>query len=107
MGDCWFLSAVAVLTDVSRISDVIITKEYSEEGIYTVRFCIQVNLQTLLLILLMVSSCQKQCAADTSGLDYIFPHTIHFNRKMKSLGRLHCMGSQDFCRQPDNTGNEL
>lgn len=41
LGDCWFLSAVAVLTDVSRISDVIITPEYNEEGIYTVRFCIQ------------------------------------------------------------------
>lgn len=42
MGDCWFLSAVAVLTEVSRISEVIITPEYNEEGIYTVRFCIQV-----------------------------------------------------------------
>lgn len=41
LGDCWFLSAVAVLTDVSRISDVIITPQYNEEGIYTVRFCIQ------------------------------------------------------------------
>ncbi|XP_022729424.1 calpain-type cysteine protease DEK1 isoform X2 [Durio zibethinus] len=41
LGDCWFLSAVAVLTEVSRISEVIITPEYSEEGIYTVRFCIQ------------------------------------------------------------------
>lgn len=42
LGDCWFLSAVAVLTDVSRISEVIITPEYNEEGVYTVRFCIQV-----------------------------------------------------------------
>lgn len=42
LGDCWFLSAVAVLTEVSRISEVIITPEYNEEGIYTVRFCIQV-----------------------------------------------------------------
>lgn len=42
MGDCWFLSAVAVLTEVSQISEVIITPEYNEEGIYTVRFCIQV-----------------------------------------------------------------
>ncbi|GAB2286981.1 Calpain-type cysteine protease dek1 [Dionaea muscipula] len=41
LGDCWFLSAVAVLADVSRISEVIITPEYNEEGIYTVRFCIQ------------------------------------------------------------------
>lgn len=40
LGDCWFLSAV--LTEVSRISEVIITPEYNEEGIYTVRFCIQV-----------------------------------------------------------------
>jgi hypothetical protein len=42
LGDCWFLSAVAVLTEASRISEVIITPEYNEEGIYTVRFCIQV-----------------------------------------------------------------
>lgn len=42
LGDCWFLSAVAVLTEVSQISEVIITPEYNEEGIYTVRFCIQV-----------------------------------------------------------------
>ncbi|GLT39413.1 hypothetical protein SLA2020_136050 [Shorea laevis] len=41
LGDCWFLSAVAVLTEVSRITEVIITQEYNEEGIYTVRFCIQ------------------------------------------------------------------
>ncbi|XP_038983004.1 calpain-type cysteine protease ADL1-like [Phoenix dactylifera] len=41
LGDCWFLSAVAVLTEVARISEVIITPEYNEEGIYTVRFCIQ------------------------------------------------------------------
>ncbi|EFJ08518.1 hypothetical protein SELMODRAFT_236021 [Selaginella moellendorffii] len=41
LGDCWFLSAVAVLTAASRISEVIITPEYNEEGIYTVRFCIQ------------------------------------------------------------------
>ncbi|KAE8735485.1 Calpain-type cysteine protease DEK1 [Hibiscus syriacus] len=41
LGDCWFLSAVAVLTEVSRIPEVIITPEYNEEGIYTVRFCIQ------------------------------------------------------------------
>ncbi|XP_038724877.1 calpain-type cysteine protease DEK1 isoform X2 [Tripterygium wilfordii] len=41
LGDCWFLSAVAVLTEISRISEVIITPEYNEEGIYTVRFCIQ------------------------------------------------------------------
>ncbi|PON98045.1 Peptidase C2, calpain family [Trema orientale] len=41
LGDCWFLSAVAVLTEVSRISEVIITPEYNDEGIYTVRFCIQ------------------------------------------------------------------
>ncbi|KAG5566156.1 hypothetical protein RHGRI_001930 [Rhododendron griersonianum] len=41
LGDCWFLSAVAVLTEVSGISEVIITPEYNEEGIYTVRFCIQ------------------------------------------------------------------
>lgn len=42
LGDCWFLSAVAVLTEVSRISEVIITPDYNDEGIYTVRFCIQV-----------------------------------------------------------------
>lgn len=42
LGDCWFLSAVAVLTEASCISEVIITPEYNEEGIYTVRFCIQV-----------------------------------------------------------------
>ncbi|GER41238.1 calpain [Striga asiatica] len=41
LGDCWFLSAVAVLTEVSRVSEVIITPDYNEEGIYTVRFCIQ------------------------------------------------------------------
>ncbi|GFY99001.1 calpain-type cysteine protease family [Actinidia rufa] len=41
LGDCWFLSAVAVLTEVSGISEVIITPEYNVEGIYTVRFCIQ------------------------------------------------------------------
>ncbi|KAG4206663.1 hypothetical protein ERO13_A03G022300v2 [Gossypium hirsutum] len=41
LGDCWFLSAVAVLTEVLQISEVIITPEYNEEGIYTVRFCIQ------------------------------------------------------------------
>ncbi|WOL02903.1 calpain-type cysteine protease ADL1 isoform X1 [Canna indica] len=41
LGDCWFLSAVAVLTEVSRISEVIITPAFNEEGIYTVRFCIQ------------------------------------------------------------------
>ncbi|PHT61444.1 Calpain-type cysteine protease DEK1 [Capsicum annuum] len=41
LGDCWFLSAVAVLTEVSRISEVIITPVYNQEGIYTVRFCIQ------------------------------------------------------------------
>ncbi|KAJ1405412.1 Peptidase C2, calpain, catalytic domain [Sesbania bispinosa] len=41
LGDCWFLSAVAVLTEVSRISEVIITPGYNEEGIYIVRFCVQ------------------------------------------------------------------
>ncbi|KAJ7980590.1 calpain-type cysteine protease DEK1 [Quillaja saponaria] len=41
LGDCWFLSAVAVITEVSRISEVIITPEYNEEGIYTVCFCVQ------------------------------------------------------------------
>ncbi|CAA7410324.1 unnamed protein product [Spirodela intermedia] len=41
LGDCWFLSAVAVLTESSRISEVIITPEFNEEGVYTVRFCIQ------------------------------------------------------------------
>lgn len=41
LGDCWFLSAVAVLAEVSRISDVIITPDYNDEGIYTIRFCIQ------------------------------------------------------------------
>lgn len=41
LGDCWFLSAVAVVTEASRISKVIITPEYNEEGVYTVRFCIQ------------------------------------------------------------------
>ncbi|PSS14492.1 Calpain-type cysteine protease [Actinidia chinensis var. chinensis] len=35
LGDCWFLSAVAVLTEVSGISEVIITPEYNVEGIYT------------------------------------------------------------------------
>jgi hypothetical protein len=50
LGDCWFLSAVAVLTEMSRISEVIITPAYNEEGIYTIRFCIQVfnNLNCLL-----------------------------------------------------------
>lgn len=33
-----------MLTEVSRISEVIITPEYNQEGIYTVRFCIQVRL---------------------------------------------------------------
>ncbi|KAL3518927.1 hypothetical protein ACH5RR_021516 [Cinchona calisaya] len=41
LGDCWFLSAVAVLAEVSHVSKVIITPEYNDEGIYTVRFCIQ------------------------------------------------------------------
>ncbi|KAL6179509.1 hypothetical protein ACLB2K_051024 [Fragaria x ananassa] len=41
LGDCWFLSAVTVLTEVSQISEIIITPEYNEEGIYTVHFCIQ------------------------------------------------------------------
>lgn len=41
LGDCWFLSAVAVLTEMSRIAEVIITPAYNEEGIYTIRFCIQ------------------------------------------------------------------
>ncbi|KAH6559054.1 hypothetical protein KP509_1Z029900 [Ceratopteris richardii] len=41
LGDCWFLSAVAVLTESSRIGDVFITPSYNDEGIYTVRFCIQ------------------------------------------------------------------
>lgn len=41
LGDCWFLSAVAVLTEASQIAEVIITPSYNEEGIYTVRFCIQ------------------------------------------------------------------
>lgn len=41
LGDCWFLSAVAVLAEVSQVSKVIITPEYNDEGIYTVRFCIQ------------------------------------------------------------------
>ncbi|KAI4344843.1 hypothetical protein L6164_012030 [Bauhinia variegata] len=41
LGDCWFLSAMAVLTEVSCISEVIITPGYNEEGIYTVRFCVQ------------------------------------------------------------------
>ncbi|XP_047318032.1 calpain-type cysteine protease DEK1-like isoform X2 [Impatiens glandulifera] len=41
LGNCWFLSAVAVLTEDSRVSDVIITPQYNDEGIYTVRFCIQ------------------------------------------------------------------
>ncbi|PHT26982.1 Calpain-type cysteine protease DEK1 [Capsicum baccatum] len=41
LGDCWFLSVVAMLTEVSRISEVIISPEYNQEGIYTVRFCIQ------------------------------------------------------------------
>ncbi|KAG6548076.1 hypothetical protein Mapa_010510 [Marchantia paleacea] len=41
LGDCWFLSAVAVLTEASKIAEVIITPEFNEEGIYTVRFCIQ------------------------------------------------------------------
>ena len=62
MGDCWFLSAVAVLTEVSRISEVIITPEYNEEGIYTVRFCIQVPVSNILsrhcFVLLIVASCR-------------------------------------------------
>ncbi|MQL72578.1 hypothetical protein Taro_004937 [Colocasia esculenta] len=41
LGDCWFLSAVAVLTEASQISEVIITPKFNEEGVYTVRFCIQ------------------------------------------------------------------
>ncbi|XP_078428400.1 calpain-type cysteine protease family [Wolffia australiana] len=41
LGDCWFLSAVAVLTESSRISEIIITPEFNAEGVYTVRFCIQ------------------------------------------------------------------
>ncbi|MCO5606609.1 hypothetical protein L7F22_060797 [Adiantum nelumboides] len=41
LGDCWFLSALAVLTEASRIAEVIITPNYNDEGIYTVRFCIQ------------------------------------------------------------------
>ncbi|KAH9329441.1 hypothetical protein KI387_001549 [Taxus chinensis] len=41
LGDCWFLSAVAVLTEASRMANLIITPQYNEEGVYTVRFCIQ------------------------------------------------------------------
>ncbi|GFP92459.1 calpain-type cysteine protease dek1 [Phtheirospermum japonicum] len=37
---CLF-SGTANPSDVSRISEVIITPDYNEEGIYTVRFCIQ------------------------------------------------------------------
>lgn len=59
LGDCWFLSAVAVLTEVSRISKVIITPEYSQEGIYTVRFCIQVRLLYLYSYLCLQCVLQK------------------------------------------------
>lgn len=67
MGDCWFLSAVAVLTEASRIAEVIITPEYNEEGIYTVRFCIQVlKLKIFLLpfhrLLLISASLMKTFA---------------------------------------------
>lgn len=41
-----------MLTEVSRISEVIITPEYNEEGIYTVRFCIQVMALTMGFIFL-------------------------------------------------------
>ncbi|XP_062093833.1 calpain-type cysteine protease DEK1-like [Humulus lupulus] len=41
LGDCWFMSVVAVLTEVSQISEVIITPEYNDEGIYAVRFRIK------------------------------------------------------------------
>jgi hypothetical protein len=59
LGDCWFLSAVAVLTEASRISDVIVTPEFNEEGIYTVRFCIQVNTS----IVLRFNVAYKNCLA--------------------------------------------
>lgn len=39
-----------MLTEVSRISEVIITPDYNEEGIYTVRFCIQVGSVFLFLL---------------------------------------------------------
>ncbi|GLJ45014.1 hypothetical protein SUGI_0947480 [Cryptomeria japonica] len=41
LGDCWFLSAVAVLTEASHMANLIITPRYNDEGVYTVRFCIQ------------------------------------------------------------------
>ena len=55
MGDCWFLSAVAVLAEVSQVSKVIITPEYNDEGIYTVRFCIQV--MSLFVVVLVWTFC--------------------------------------------------
>ncbi len=64
LGDCWFLSAVAVLTEASRISDVIVTPEFNEEGIYTVRFCIQVNTS----IVLRFNVTYKNCLAHESGV---------------------------------------
>jgi hypothetical protein len=57
LGDCWFLSAVAVLTEASRISDVIVTPEFNEEGIYTVRFCIQVNTSIVLRFNVTYKNC--------------------------------------------------
>ncbi|GBG77348.1 hypothetical protein CBR_g23680 [Chara braunii] len=49
LGDCWFLSAVAVLTEEREIKDVVITPEYNEEGIYTFRFCIQGEWQPVIV----------------------------------------------------------
>lgn len=69
LGDCWFLSAVAVLAEVSRISEVIITPDYNEEGIYTVRFCVQVisiynQIYISFLLFISFSCC--------NGIDNIF-----------------------------------
>ena len=40
LGDCWFLCAIAALTEFPElVQDLVETKEVNENGVYRVRFC--------------------------------------------------------------------